>query len=135
MIVTWIAGFTSTYILPLTYNFREGAKSKPMPPWTSWAGSAIAALGVLLQWLGDEEKFASKEAGGTYMTTGLYSVIRHPNYLGEVLFHTGNWLSAFHAYETVWEGLLSGLFPLFMCPLMFRSSKKRDKQHLKAYGE
>lgn len=47
--------------------------------------------GLLLEAVADEQKLVAKRAHGASVpvTGGLYGVCRHPNYLGEIVFHLG----------------------------------------------
>ena len=51
---------------------------------------SVAFCGLLLEALSDEQKLAAKaENPEMPVTAGLFSIIRHPNYLGEILFWLG----------------------------------------------
>ena len=47
--------------------------------------------GLLFEAVADEQKLVAKRAHGASVpvTGGLYAVCRHPNYLGEIVFHLG----------------------------------------------
>jgi steroid 5-alpha reductase family enzyme len=61
---------------------------------TELAGLAIWALGFYLEARADEEKETFRHGGGAsssrpWIDTGLWSLSRHPNHLGEILLWTG----------------------------------------------
>ncbi len=61
-------------------------------PYTLWVGGMIALLGFTLELASDIQLQAfknKKENKGKYLMTGLFSISRHPNYLGEILFWIG----------------------------------------------
>lgn len=54
---------------------------------------------ILIEWIADEQliKFRKTSSGKSFMNTGLWSVSRHPNYLGEISFWGGVFLFAVSA--------------------------------------
>ena len=57
-----------------------------------WLGCAITIVGFLLELVADLQLYSFKrkpENKGKYLMRGLFSISRHPNYLGEILFWVG----------------------------------------------
>lgn len=134
IIVTLVSGLMSSYILPLAYNFKydwpEGETGV-----VSLLGCGLAAVGLVLQWIADEQKLSHKEAGGGCVMGGTYKYLRHPNYTGEVLFHTGMYLSGFCAYSNLKEMCLASVAPFMMNYVMIMATNGLDAKQLKKYGE
>ena len=60
-------------------------------------GGATALGGLAFQTLADVQKFTFKKANGAdvpMLATGVWRLCRHPNYLGEIIFHLGLLLAA-----------------------------------------
>lgn len=56
----------------------------------AWAGLAIAGFGLVLETIADEEKNSAKQTKPNEpIMTGTYKLVKHPNYLGELLFWFG----------------------------------------------
>ena len=73
----------------------------------AWIGLAIAIGGFTLEALADRELdlFKRRAPAGALMTDGLRAHIRHPNYLGEIVFWTGIGLIVVDG--GTWLGLIS----------------------------
>merc|ERR1712071_475002 len=67
-------------------------------------------------------------------TSGFYSLCRHPNYLGEILFWFGLFLGALPHYNTspvAWATSALGVYGIFS--VMTNASKRLDKKQQTAY--
>lgn len=61
--------------------------------WMSIIGLLIFAEGLALETIADQQKFAFKRAGKKgWIESGVWSISRHPNYLGEMLVWSGLFL-------------------------------------------
>jgi len=109
-----------------------------------WAGLAIWGLGMTLEVVADHQKSVFKsqpENQNQFIQTGLWSVVRHPNYLGEIILWFGVAVAAFPVLEG-WQ-FLTMISPFFITFLLTRISgipllEKRGAQkwgHLEAYQE
>merc|ERR1711976_73654 len=61
-----------------------------------YAGWAIWAVGFFFEALADHQKSvfkANAENAGQFITSGLWSISRHPNYFGEILMWLGLYIS------------------------------------------
>lgn len=81
--------------LPIIYLFTFPTISLT---WLNYIGIAIWIFGFLFESISDFQlsKFISKKkegkTEGRFLTTGLWSISRHPNYFGEVTLWWGIWL-------------------------------------------
>lgn len=69
----------------------SSSNSEPLN-WTTWVGLALWALGFTLEVTADLQKNrfkADPKNHGKFIQSGLWSVSRHPNYLGEILLWVG----------------------------------------------
>ena len=84
-----------------------------------WIGWAIALIGLIIEAVADQQKSNFKfQEGNKHVlyTKGLYSFVRYPNYLGEILF----WIGLFLASTPSMIGLrwLSFLSPVIIIVLL-----------------
>jgi len=84
-------------------------KENPRLALVSLAGWALYAFGLIFETVADYQKtmFRSKEENKEkFITTGLWSISRHPNYFGEIL---------------LWYGLFIAAVPYFTSPFNYLS--------------
>lgn len=85
-----------------------GAAAPPQPlGWICWTGAVIAASGLILEATADHQldRFRRAAPSGSLMTTGLRGIVRHPNYLGEIIFWCG--IALISVEGGAWIGLIS----------------------------
>ena len=113
--------------------------------WLVITGMVMWVAGFLIESIADRQKFRfrlDKSNDGQFMSKGLFSVVRYPNYLGEMMV----WVGVFLAVAPMMEGMewLSIISPLWICtlllfisgiPLLERSMKKRygDQKNYQQY--
>jgi steroid 5-alpha reductase family enzyme len=109
-------------------------------------GLAIAALGLMLEAAADVQKSAFKRANGADapIMTGLYARVRHPNYLGEVIFWTGSFLAGLPSIiQTARVGSVASMLYKFstsalgvvgIVGVMSGASKRLDGKQRQKYG-
>lgn len=72
--------------IPLYFRLQNGASADTM----LWVGMAVTACGIALEATADLQKSAAKRKNSRrFVDTGLYSFVRCPNYLGELLIWLG----------------------------------------------
>lgn len=65
--------------------------------WFIWTGICIMFLGIGLESIADRQKSQFKKGSPkAFCNTGLYTWVRCPNYLGEILVWVGNYICAVH---------------------------------------
>lgn len=89
----------------------------------TWVGTAVWAVGVFFEAVGDAQMAAFKrdpDAKGQVMDRGLWRYTRHPNYFGDACLWFGLWLVA----AQQWQGAATVLSPLAMAWfLSFKTGK------------
>lgn len=97
----------------------------------SWLGLGVGTAGLLLEAVADEEKLAAKQLKpDDPVMTGTYSMVRHPNYLGEIMFWGGITAAVQGALprSAPWlSRLQGGLGSVLMIWVMFGAAKRLDK--------
>ena len=101
-----------------------------------WVGVVVMAAGAVIEAVADQQKSAQKaERPDMVATEGLFSVVRCPNYLGEMLFWTGVLLAGATSLAGVgqWAMALIG----FVCIIfiMLDGARRMAKGHEARYGE
>jgi steroid 5-alpha reductase family enzyme len=95
--------------------------SRAPPGWLDWAGTALAACGLLIETVADSQlaRFRPQHDGrGRVLERGLWAWSRHPNYVGEALLWWGFFLLGFSAAQRWWLALS----PLLVCFLLTQVS-------------
>ena len=88
------------------------------------SGAALALAGLLLQTVADVQKYLHKARRGANSpcTRGLWRFSRHPNYLGEIVFHCGLLLAALPACRSAAAVWLVLLAPVTFISIMLGST-------------
>lgn len=98
-------------------------------------GAAIMLLGVSLETAADIQKNnAKKITPRRFVDTGLYRIVRCPNYLGEMIFWTGVLISGIGAVEGIgqWIVVLVGYIGIIF--VMFSGARRLEIRQDKNYG-
>ena len=119
-------------VLPVLYRFSVGAKDSVM----AYIGIGVMAIGLILETAADLQKNAAKRKNPRrFVDTGLYRIVRCPNYLGEMIFWTGVLLSGFGALNSVWQWVLAVLGYVGIIFVMFSGARRLELRQNKNYGE
>ncbi len=95
-------------------------------------GLIIMVCAVCLESLADKQKSAQKKEDPNMVATkGLYKIVRCPNYLGEILFWVGAFVSGIGAYKTIgqWAAAIIGLIMITF--IMFHGAMRLEKRQSK----
>ena len=96
----WIGVAALYVLLALPAFLTLSAQAGGVPLGSLPTGITLMALGLGLESVADWQKFRFKAAyPARFCNTGLYRIVRCPNYLGEMLFWLGLWFSATSAYQ------------------------------------
>lgn len=99
-------------------------------------GAVIMALGILLESTADMQKSAAKKKNpNRFCDSGLYKIVRCPNYLGEVLFWTGVFVSGINIYASVWQWIAAAFGYICIVYIMFGGARRLELRQNRNYGE
>ena len=121
-------------VSPVFYRLSNGTDRYASEGW-AWAGAAVMLAALVLESVADSQKSASKKLRpDRFCDTGLFRIVRCPNYFAEILFWTGclisgigtlsGWLLAHYGFqanmvqdEAVLGGIRSmmGILPAVAC--------------------
>ena len=120
-----------TQVIPIFYRLHNGTGSDLF----TYFGAAVMAFGLLFESLADIQKNNAKKVNPRrFVDTGLYRIVRCPNYLGEMLFWTGVLISGFGALTGAgqWIMALIGYFGIIY--VMFSGARRLEIRQNKNYG-
>jgi steroid 5-alpha reductase family enzyme len=98
-------------------------------------GLALGFGGLVTEWRADAQKSrAKRRAPSRFCGSGLYRVVRFPNYFGEILLWTGSWIAGIPFYSTwaAWIISLVGLVCIVL--IMLGSAKRLEAKQSVRYG-
>jgi len=120
-----------TQVSAVFYRLHNGAGSNI---WT-YVGAVIMVIGIVLESAADLQKNAAKKVNPRrFVDTGLYRLVRCPNYLGEMIFWTGVLVSGIGAISGIgqWIVVLIGYIGIIF--VMFSGARRLEIRQNKNYG-
>ena len=131
----WI-GVAALYVLLALPTFLTlSAQAGGVPLGSLPTGITLMALGLGLESVADWQKFRFKAAHPTrFCNTGLYRIVRCPNYLGEMLFWIGLWFSATSAYQGWLERGLCTLGLACILGIMIGATRRLEREQADHYA-
>lgn len=119
-------------VSPMLFRYNNAATDIVVPV----IGFAISALGLILESIADNQKSAQKKENPDMVATkGLYKIVRCPNYLGEITFWTGVFVSGITTYATVGQWITAILAYICIVFIMFNGAQRLEKRQMKRYGD
>ena len=118
--------------IPLYFRLQNGAQADGL----LWAGLLVMIAGVVLEAVADLQKSrAKKKDSSRFVNTGVYRLVRCPNYLGELLIWLGMLLSGATAMRG-WQQWIPALigFVLIMW-VMFSGARRLEIRQDRNYGD
>lgn len=113
-LLVWLAAIPIAYIFTSNQAFSIA----------NWVGVVLALAGTVLEWVSDNQlrSFKKMNKRDEVITAGVWSYLRHPNYLGEILFWWGLYFMSVSVF-TLWHVALGAvgitlLFVFISIPMM-----------------
>lgn len=98
-------------------------------------GVIIMVIALLIESIADMQKSAAKKVNPNRICdTGLYKIVRCPNYSGELLFWTGVLISGFSALRGSVQWFIAILGYVLIIYVMFSGAKRLEIRQNKNYG-
>ena len=132
-IAIWItcAALYVTQVSPVFYRLHNGSGTNV---WT-YVGAGIMLLGVVMESAADIQKNnAKKRNPKRFVDTGLYRLVRCPNYLGEMIFWTGVLISGIGAVSGVGQWIVVAVGYVGIIFVMFSGARRLEIRQNKNYG-
>ena len=123
-------------VSPVAFRLANTAKGLPVNDLWAWIGAAMMACGVMLEAGADAQKSAAKKINSKrFVDTGLYKIVRCPNYLGELVIWTGALLSAIGASLCAWQWVIVAIGYIGIVYVMFSGARRLEIRQDESYGE
>ena len=137
VIVVWIfcALLYVGQVSPVAFYLANKAAGAPVSEVLPWIGAVMMALGVVLESVADAQKKAAKKVNkNRFVDTGVYRLVRCPNYLGELVIWTGAFVVCFGACCSVWQWVIAAIGYLGIVYVMFSGARRLEIRQNKVYG-
>ena len=127
-----VALLYTAQVSPMLFRYDNAATDFTVPV----VGFAISVFGLILESIADKQKSAQKkERPDMVATKGLYKICRCPNYLGEILFWTGVFVSGITAYLSAGQWITAIVAYICIVFIMFNGAQRLEKRQMARYGE
>ncbi|MBQ7343761.1 MAG: DUF1295 domain-containing protein [Clostridia bacterium] len=127
-----VAILYTTQVSPMLFRAVNGSSDVVVPV----IGFAISIFGLVLETIADNQKSQQKkERPDMVATKGLYRIVRCPNYLGEITFWTGVFVSGVTAYKTPGQWIMAIIAYICIVYIMFNGAQRLEKRQMARYGE
>lgn len=119
-------------VSPMLFRYNNASEDILVPI----IGVAISIFGLILEAVADNQKSAQKKLRPDKVATeGLYKIVRCPNYLGEIIFWTGIFISGTTTYATVGQWITAIVAYICIVYIMFNGAQRLEKRQMARYGE
>ncbi len=119
-------------VSPMLFRYTNASADLAVPV----VGFVVSILGLVLESIADSQKSAQKKVRPDMVATeGLYKIVRCPNYLGEIIFWTGIFISGLTTYATVGQWIVAILAYICIVYIMFNGAQRLEKRQMARYGE
>ena len=118
-------------VSPMLFRYSNGASDVLVPV----IGFAVSIFGLVLESIADKQKSEQKKENPNFVATKqLYSIVRCPNYLGEIIFWTGVFISGITAYQTSGQWIMAVVAYIAIVYIMFNGAQRLEKRQMERYG-
>lgn len=119
-------------VSPMLFRYNNASADLIVPV----IGFAVSIFGLILESIADNQKSAQKQVRPDMVATeGLYKIVRCPNYLGEIIFWTGVFISGITTYATIGQWITAVLAYVCIVYIMFNGAQRLEKRQMARYGD
>ena len=132
-IAIWVtcAALYVLQVLPVFYRLNNGSGSNVC----TYVGAAVMLFGIIFESAADLQKNAAKKVNPRrFVDTGLYRIVRCPNYLGEMVFWTGVIITGIGALTGVGQWVMALIGYVGIIFVMFSGARRLEIRQNKNYG-
>lgn len=117
---------------PVTFRIANGAGTDAL----FVIGSALSVVGLCVESAADIQKSMEKRRNpGRFVSTGLFGIVRCPNYFGEMLIWTGLFVGGLPIYAGVVQLMVALLGYLGIIYVMFSGARRLELRQNRTYGK
>ena len=122
-------------VSPVAFRLANTADGVAVNDLWAWIGFAMIVLGTCLEAGADAQKNAAKKKNPKrFVDTGLYRIVRCPNYLGELTIWTGALISGIGAGLNWWQWLIVLVGYAGIVYVMFSGARRLEVRQNEVYG-
>ncbi len=119
-------------VSPMLFRYTNASIDIMVPA----IGIIVSVFGLILETIADNQKSAQKKENPDMVATkGLYKIVRCPNYLGEIIFWTGIFVSGVTTYATIGQWITAILAYICIVYIMFNGAQRLEKRQMARYGD
>ena len=120
-----------TMVCPVFYRLSNGSGSNAF----TYIGAVLMVLGFLMETVADQQKKSAKAVNPhRFVDTGLYRLVRCPNYLGELIPWTGVLITGIGSLTGFGQWALAIVGYLGIIYVMFSGARRLELRQNKTYG-
>lgn len=119
-----------TMVSPVFYRLHNQSGSDAF----TYVGAALMLIGFLLETIADQQKKTAKAANpDRFVDTGLYRVVRCPNYLGELILWTGVLVAGIGSLN-IGQWIVAVIGYIGIVYVMFSGARRLELRQNRTYG-
>ncbi|VAW28329.1 FIG005069: Hypothetical protein [hydrothermal vent metagenome] len=113
-LLVWVASIPLAYIFTSNEGFT----------WLNWLGVVVAVVGIGIEFISDNQlrTFKKEASAQAVLSSGVWGKVRHPNYLGEILFWWGLYIMSINSFTPWYISIgavgVTSLFMFISIPMM-----------------
>lgn len=125
-----VAALYVAQVSPMLFRIKNSSTDVALP----LIGMIISILGIVLESVADHQKSAQKKVRPDMVAKeGLYKIVRCPNYLGEIIFWTGIFVSGISTYATPGQWIMAMIAYVCIVLIMFNGAQRLEKRQMNRY--
>ena len=114
-------------VSPVAFYLANKAAGAPVSEVIPWIGAVLSVADA-------QKKAAKKINKHRFVDTGVYRLVRCPNYLGELVIWTGAFIVCFGACCTAWQWIIAAIGYIGIVYVMFSGARRLEIRQNGAYG-
>lgn len=137
MLTVWIfcAVLYVLQVSPVAFRLANAKAGMMHDSLWAWIGAGVILAGILLESISDAQKTTAKRSNAKrFVDTGLYRIVRCPNYLGEIIIWSGVLLSGVGANLAPWQWTVAILGYAGIIYVMFSGARRLELRQNQVYG-